>query len=144
MSLTIEAAKAESVRIQHLLIEQIPDDQKSADKLPAPGSVRRTPMPCNGGGHFYPGGAVVRLSDERVDAAGIVASLRSYLSAQGWKEQPVPTEDRPDRVMHTNADGYEVIVSWINRSDDLPMVTINVYSPCAELPEGVNPFSYKI
>lgn len=143
MSLTIEAAKAESVRVQEQLIAQIPEDQKSPDKLPAPGVVPSTPQPCDNGEYRYPGGSAVRLI-EGADAAAIVAQLRAYLTAQGWSEQAIPTESRPDRVMHVNGEGYEAIVSFSDRSDDLPKITINLWSPCAQLPEGVNPYSYKI
>ena len=144
VSLTIEAAKAESVRIQNELIDQIPQEVKAAEKLPTPGVNPRTPMPCDSDGmHRYPGGSAVRVNED-ADTAAIVATLRAHLRNQGWQEQSIPTDSQPDRIMQTNADGYEAIISSLKRSDDLPIISIQVWSPCATIPEDANPYAFKI
>lgn len=144
MSLTIEAAKAESVRIQNELIALIPDTDKAPDKLPSPGSVLGKPLRRKEEGLFlYPGSSAVRVN-EGADTAAIVATLRAHLRTQGWQEQSIPTDSQPDRIMQTNAEGYEAIISSLKRSDDLPIISIQVWSPCATIPEDANPYAFKI
>ena len=46
--------------------------------------------------------------------------------------------------MFTNTEGYEAIIATINRDDDLPTVRIDVWSPCATIPEDANPYAFKI
>nr|WP_225752052.1 hypothetical protein [Pseudoclavibacter sp. Marseille-Q3772] len=145
VSLTIEAAKAESVRIQNELIALIPDADRAPEELPAPGSIARTPMSCDAEGQYrYPGGTAVRLASESTDAEGIADSLRQHLRQQGWSGQDLPTASQPNRVMFTNTEGYEAIIATLNRDDDLPTVRIDVWSPCATIPEDANPYAFKI
>ncbi|MCT1449222.1 hypothetical protein [Corynebacterium sp. p3-SID1194] len=143
--ITIEEAKEESVRIQNELAALIPEEDKSPDKLPLPGEVIGKPMRCGDeeGLFNYPGGSAVRIN-EGVDGQALVDKLTAHLRGLGWDEKDIPTNDRPERTMQTSPEGYQAIISVLDRSDDLPIITIDVWSPCATLPEGVNEYAYKI
>ena len=143
--ITIEEAKEESVRIQNELAALIPEEDKSPDKLPLPGSNPRTPMPCGDEGELfkYPGSSSVRIN-EGVDSQALVDKLTAHLRGLGWDEKDIPTNDWPERTMQTSPEGYRAIISVLDRSDDLPVITIDVWSPCATLPDGVNEYAYKI
>lgn len=144
MALTLAEAKQETVRIQKSLVALIPEELCSPDRLPAPGSVKMTPVVgSDGSGFRYPGSAAVRLVKD-ADGQAIVELLEQELRTQGWQETPMPTVSQPKRRLFANAVGYETIISTIDRSDDLPMVVLDVWSPPATAPENFNRFVDKI
>lgn len=141
--ITIEEAKAETVRIQEELAALIPDELKSPDALPLPGELPRKPMSCGDDLYAYPGGSAIRLH-EGADMHEQVDRLTSHLRELGWSEKNIGSGDRPWLTMQTSPDGYEAIISVLRQSDDLPKITISVWSPCATLPEGVNTYAFEI
>lgn len=144
MALTLAEAKQETVGIQKSLVALIPEALCSPDRLPEPGSVKMTPQATpDGDGFRYPGSAAVRLVKD-ADGQAIVELLEQELRAQGWQETPMPTVSQPKRRLFVNAAGYETIISTIDRSDDLPMVVMDVWSPPATAPENFNRFADKI
>lgn len=144
MALTLAEAKQETVRIQKSLVALIPEELCSPDRLPAPGSVKMTPVAgSDGSGFCYPGSAAVRLVKD-ADGQAIVELLEQELRTQGWQETPMPTVSQPKRRLFANAVGYETIISTIDRGDDLPMVVLDVWSPPATAPENFNRFVDKI
>lgn len=130
--------------IQRELQALIPQGHWAPDRLPEPGENSRTSMPCGDKETYqYPVGSTVRLTED-VDPAPLIDKLTAHLRSAGWDEVQIPTDDRPGRTMQISPNGYESIISSLDRPDDLPMLTITLWSPCATLPEGVNPYSFKI
>ncbi|WP_311478825.1 hypothetical protein [uncultured Gulosibacter sp.] len=143
MAITLAEAKHESVRVQKSLVALIPAELRSEDKLPEPGTVKITPMACDNGLFSYPGGSAVRLI-EGADGQAVAEIIERGLRELGWRETDIPTKSQPHRKQFRSADGYSAIISTIDRSDDLPMVIIDVWSPCAVPPAGFNKYSDKI